>query len=71
MRPAIFRYAYVFALALSGGGFAQSQPASETIVQVDVRKTANYSIPRSIFGTFLEPIGNSCGTPASKTVFGM
>src|ERR1700716_748938 len=59
MRPAIFRYAYVFALALSGGGFAQSQPASETVVQVDVRKTANYSIPRSIYGTFLEPIGNS------------
>jgi alpha-L-arabinofuranosidase len=59
MRPAIFRYAYVFALVLTGGGFAQSQPASETMVQVDVRKTANYSIPRSIFGTFLEPIGNS------------
>jgi alpha-N-arabinofuranosidase len=59
MRPAIFRYAFVFALAFSGCGFAQSQPAAETIVQVDVRKTANYSIPRSIFGTFLEPIGNS------------
>ena len=59
MRPAIVRYAYVFALALSGCVFAQSQPAAETIVQVDVRKTANYSIPRSIFGTFLEPIGNS------------
>ena len=59
MRPAIFRYAYVFALAFSGCGFAQSQPAAETIVRVDVRKTANYSIPRSIFGTFLEPIGNS------------
>ena len=59
MRPATFRYAYVFALAFSGCGFAQSQPAAETIVRVDVRKTANYSIPRSIFGTFLEPIGNS------------
>lgn len=59
MRRAIFRYAFVFALAFSGCGFAQLQPAAETIVQVDVRKTANYSIPRSIFGTFLEPIGNS------------
>jgi alpha-L-arabinofuranosidase len=59
MRPAIFRYAFVFALAFSGCGFAQSQPAAETIVHVDVSKTANYSIPRSIFGTFLEPIGNS------------
>ena len=59
MRPAIFCYAYAFALAFSSCGFAQSQPAAETIVQVDVRKTARYSIPRSIFGTFLEPIGNS------------
>jgi alpha-L-arabinofuranosidase len=59
MRPAILCYAYAFALAFSGCGFAQSQPATETIIQVDVRKTASYSIPRSIFGTFLEPIGNS------------
>ncbi len=59
MRLAMVRFAFVFALALSACGFAQSQPAAETIVQIDVRKTANYSIPRSIFGTFLEPIGNS------------
>jgi alpha-N-arabinofuranosidase len=59
MRPAIFCYAYAFALAFSSCGFAQSHPAAETVVQVDVRKTASYSIPRSIFGTFLEPIGNS------------
>src|SRR5713226_10435323 len=59
MRSAICRYAYVSALALSDAAFAQPQPAAETMVQVDVRKTANYAIPRSIFGTFLEPIGNS------------
>jgi alpha-L-arabinofuranosidase len=59
MRSAIFRCLYLFAVALSTGEFAQSQPATETIIQVDVRKTANYSIPRTIFGTFLEPIGNS------------
>src|SRR3954467_10580939 len=59
MRPAIFRYAFLFAMAFSVYGFAQSEAAIETIVQVDVSRAANYSIPRSIFGTFLEPIGNS------------
>ena len=59
MRPAILRHAYVLALVLCTCAFAQSQPAAEIIVQIDVNKTANYSVPRSIFGTFLEPIGNS------------
>ncbi len=59
MRPAILRHAYVLALVLCTCPFAQSQPAAEIIVRIDVSKTANYSIPRSIFGTFLEPIGNS------------
>jgi len=59
MRPAILRHAYVLALVLCTCPFAQSQPAAEVIVQIDVSKTADYSIPRSIFGTFLEPIGNS------------
>jgi alpha-N-arabinofuranosidase len=59
MRPAILRHAYVLALVLCTCAFAQSQPAAEIMVQIDVNKTANYSVPRSIFGTFLEPIGNS------------
>jgi len=59
MRPAILRHAYVLALVLCTCAFAQSQPAAEIIVQIDVNKTANYTVPRSIFGTFLEPIGNS------------
>ena len=59
MRPAILRHAYVLALVLCTCALAHSQPAAEIIVQIDVNKTANYSIPRSIFGTFLEPIGNS------------
>jgi alpha-N-arabinofuranosidase len=59
MRPAILRHPYVLALVLCTCPFAQSQPAAEIIVRIDVSKTANYSIPRSIFGTFLEPIGNS------------
>ena len=59
MRPAILRHAYVLALVLCTCAFAQSQPAAEIMVHIDVNKTANYSVPRSIFGTFLEPIGNS------------
>jgi alpha-N-arabinofuranosidase len=40
---------------------AQNSPASHSTVtiQVDASKLASYRIPRSIFGTFLEPIGNS------------
>src|SRR5438067_13739077 len=28
-------------------------------IEVDAAQRANYSIPRTIFGTFLEPIGNA------------
>ncbi len=59
MRSAICRYAYVLALALSGAAAAQTQTAAETIIQIDARKTASSAVPRTIFGTFLEPIGNS------------
>ena len=60
MRSAICRYAYVLGVALSAIVFGQDRPATETtIIQVDAGKIAGYSIPRSIFGTFLEPIGNS------------
>ena len=59
MRSAICRYAYVLGLVLSAVVFAQNQPATETIVRIDASKTASYAVPRSIFGTFLEPIGNS------------
>ncbi len=34
-------------------------PAQEAVVKVNAANTANYKIPRSIYGTFLEPIGNS------------
>lgn len=33
--------------------------SAQTIVDVDAAKPAGYKIPRTIFGTFLEPIGNS------------
>jgi len=59
MPSANCRVAYVLGLALSVAAFAQIQPAAETIIHVNARKTAGYTVPRSIFGTFLEPIGNS------------
>jgi alpha-L-arabinofuranosidase len=65
MRSAIFRCAYVLGLTLSAAVFtsvvcAQQQPSLETtIIKIDTRKTAGYTVPRSIYGTFLEPIGNS------------
>src|ERR1035437_3223161 len=33
--------------------------AQDAIVEIDAGKTAGYQIPRTIYGTFLEPIGNS------------
>lgn len=33
--------------------------ASEATIAIDASKPASYKIPRTIFGTFLEPIGNS------------
>jgi len=41
--------------------FAQPKPAppAEVAIRIDAAKIANYKIPRTIFGSFLEPIGNS------------
>ena len=38
---------------------AQTQPAVDATIHIDATKPAPYKIPRSIFGAFLEPIGNS------------
>src|ERR1700730_6121413 len=59
MRFAICLFLGVIGPSLSRAAFAQSHVAAETIVRVDARKTASYAIPRTIFGSFLEPIGNS------------
>ena len=58
MRFAICCHVSVLALLLAVAAFAQNLSA-ETIIRVDASKTANYTVPRTIFGTFLEPIGNS------------
>ena len=50
---------YGIGLLLGSAVFAQIQRPAETVIQVDATRTASYTLPRSIFGTFLEPIGNS------------
>jgi alpha-L-arabinofuranosidase len=59
MHSALCRRGYLLGLALSAVVVAQDQRATETIIRVDASKIASYAVPRSIFGTFLEPIGNS------------
>jgi alpha-L-arabinofuranosidase len=59
MRSAIGLYAYMIGLVLIGTTFAQIPPDAETQIQINAAKTANQPVPRTIFGTFLEPIGNS------------
>ncbi len=38
---------------------SQTKPKSSTLIRVDVGKPLAFKIPSTIFGTFLEPIGNS------------
>src|SRR5512147_3195089 len=33
--------------------------SSDAVIEIDASKTAGYKIPRTIYGTFLEPIGKS------------
>src|SRR5207237_5994879 len=54
---AISRWMYAIGLSLCISASAQHAP--ETKIEIDARKAASYTIPRTIFGTFLEPIGNS------------
>jgi alpha-N-arabinofuranosidase len=52
----------VLSLCLVASAAVKSQTSSSyesAKVEIDTSKTASYKIPRTIFGTFLEPIGNS------------
>lgn len=53
------RLVHLVGLLATSAVFAQTQDTTTAIIQVDATKTASYTVPRSIFGTFLEPIGNS------------
>jgi alpha-N-arabinofuranosidase len=44
---------------LYGGQNASSERPGTVRIRIDTSQPAGYSIPRTLFGTFLEPIGNS------------
>src|SRR5580698_4945527 len=58
-----FVAALIFGSALtlvSGAQITETTPASSTAtIEIDASKPASYRIPRTIYGSFLEPIGNS------------
>ncbi len=39
--------------------FAAGVHAADATIEIDAARKASYKIPRTIFGTFLEPIGKS------------
>jgi alpha-N-arabinofuranosidase len=49
---------FLISSALAQITVTEATPATATI-QIDAAKTAKYRIPRTIYGAFLEPIGNS------------
>src|SRR4030095_2378935 len=60
MKNAILFTSSLFIVFLSMGALAQEGDQShEVTLRIDASKVADYKIPRSIFVTFLEPIGNS------------
>ena len=46
-------------VAMYGGQNGTSENPGSVQIQIDTSQRAGYTIPRTIFGTFLEPIGNS------------
>jgi alpha-N-arabinofuranosidase len=46
-------------VAMYGGQKRTSESPGSVQIQIDTSQRAGYTIPRTIFGTFLEPIGNS------------
>ena len=47
------------ALALLAMSLAPNLRAADALIEIDAAKPAAYKIPRTIYGTFLEPIGHS------------
>ena len=50
------RQLYVYHAALL---FAAALPGADATIEVDAARKAAYRIPRTVYGTFLEPIGKS------------
>src|SRR4051794_29989708 len=55
-----FVFATAFLARAIGGAQPDSVAATDVVaIQVHAGQRANYTLPRTLFGTFLEPIGNS------------
>lgn len=51
------------------GQLTVSKPAPSTVhIEVDASKAASFTIPRTVFGSFLEPIGNSINQGLSAEI---
>jgi len=61
MKPTLFVVSLPLAAGVLAYGAPQNvtAPADTVSIKIDASKIANFTIPRTIFGTFLEPIGNS------------
>src|SRR6202162_6695313 len=64
MRRTMWKPVFAFLLLVFlGSSLRGAQPeipgSAITSIKIDTNKSAAWKIPRSIFGTFLEPIGNS------------
>ena len=57
---AVFFFGSALTAATTAAQITETEaPPTSVTIQVDAAKPAGYSIPRTIFGSFLEPIGNS------------
>src|SRR5919108_3014065 len=57
-----FPYSHFLCLALLSGWYLEGSSkdvAAEAVIEIDAAKPLGYKIPRTIFGSFLEPIGHS------------
>jgi len=55
--------------AICSGQLTVNKPAPSTIhIEVDAGKPASFTIPRTVFGSFLEPIGNSINQGLSAEI---
>ncbi|MBZ5649726.1 MAG: hypothetical protein LAO18_04475 [Acidobacteriia bacterium] len=59
MRSWTYRCLWMIVLLLGSPALAPAQATAETTILIDATKIGSHAVPRTIFGTFLEPIGNS------------
>jgi alpha-N-arabinofuranosidase len=62
-------FGFVFSAVLSPAQITVNKPAPSTIhIEVNANQRAAFTIPRTVFGSFLEPIGNSINQGLSAEI---